>query len=504
MFTYSRFIHHYTKSTFNHKEPISQDFTVTVNGEAVPVYTCRTSRYPFNRVWPGYQRPGDQTQLASFVNLISDEPLQITVKIHCPHKRVLLKPYSKAIGLKEENDTVTFTLPESGQFVLEADSYRHSLYIFNSKPIPEPKEEEVTYFFGPGVHFPGKITLHSNESVYVHKDALVFGCLYAENAENIHIFGNGLFDDSGEGRVSIHCYENYTNGNLKFFDCKNLRIEGILCRDSAIWCVNLFHCFDVVLDGIKVFGQWRYNTDGVDIVNSQDIVVKNSFIHSFDDSLVIKAIDRYAHTDNRNILVENCVLWCDWGKTCELGIETYCREYRDITFRNCDILRAGHFALCTDNGETAEMSNILFEDIRVEYNGFDTVPVYQESEDMIYDKEDEISIPVLIYVTNVRWHSDENDTLWDISPKLLNPLDFTGTQPAGIHDVTFRKIRVHYDESIPMAEDGRFQVPISVKSHVKGVRFYNITVSDVQINGIPVTADNVLLDVNDTDNFVLE
>ena len=64
----------------------------------------------------------------------------------------------------------------------------------------------------------------------------------------------------------------------------------------------------------KVFGQWRYNNDGVNIVNSKNITVKNSFVHSFDDSITIKGIDRYAETDNENILSENCVLWCDWGK----------------------------------------------------------------------------------------------------------------------------------------------------------------------------------------------
>ena len=67
--------------------------------------------------------------------------------------------------------------------------------------------------------------------------------------------------------MAVHCYENYTNGNLKFYDCKDVTVEGVLLRDSAIWCVNLFHCENVLIDNIKVFGQWKYNTDGLDIVN---------------------------------------------------------------------------------------------------------------------------------------------------------------------------------------------------------------------------------------------
>lgn len=45
-------------------------------------------------------------------------------------------------------------------------------------------------FSGPGIHFPGKITLKTGDKVYIDKDALVFGQIFAENADDVHIFGN--------------------------------------------------------------------------------------------------------------------------------------------------------------------------------------------------------------------------------------------------------------------------------------------------------------------------
>ncbi len=504
MFTYSKFTHDYDKSFFKYEEPLSPHYTVTVNGEDVPVYTCRISKYPLNRVWTGYQRPGNQTEIASFVNLISDEPLHITVKTTLPHERLLLKPYSKGIVPAESDGEITFTLPENGQFVLEADSYHHCLYLFNSKPIPAPDPSGVTHYFGPGVHFPGKITLHSNESVYVDKDALVFGCLFADGAENLHIYGNGLFDDSGEGRCFIHCYEEFTNGNLKFYDCRNVRIEGILCRDSAIWCLNLFHCFDVTVDGIKIFGQWRYNTDGADIVNCQDITIRNSFIHSFDDTVTIKGIDRYAGTDNANILTENCVLWCDWGKTCEIGLETACREYRDITFRNCDILRAGNTALDIQNGDCAQVTGVLYEDIRVEYNRFDTDAQYQDADDTVYTRGDTIQIPALLSIVNYPFRNPGNAALWGLPTELLADIELSDIRQGSAENVVCRNIRVYYDEGIPMTADGRYNVPIVIHSCRDGVRYKNVRVSDVTVNGTPVTAENAVLHIDSVDGFVLE
>ena len=47
-------------------EKLFEDYTLRVNGQAVPVYACRVSAMPFNQVWPGYQRPLDQTELAGF------------------------------------------------------------------------------------------------------------------------------------------------------------------------------------------------------------------------------------------------------------------------------------------------------------------------------------------------------------------------------------------------------------------------------------------------------
>lgn len=482
MFSYSKFTHHYTKSVFNYEEPISEDYRVFVNGEEIPVYTCRISQYPFNRAWPGYQRSVNQTELASFVNIVSDEAVDIAVIANRAHQKVMIKPYAKCIDFKEQGDKISFTLKENGQFVLQTDSYHHCLYIFNSKPIACPDKSQVTHYFGPGVHMPGKITLHDNESVYVDKDALVFGCLYAEDAKNIRIFGNGLFDDTGEGRINYHCYESFTNGNAKFYDCENLSIEGVLFRNSASWCINIFHCFDVHLDNMKVFGQWRYNTDGVDIVNSQNVVVKNSFIHSFDDSVTIKGIDRYADTDNENILVENCILWCDWGRTCELGLETACREFKHIIFRNCDVLRSGSVALDIQNGDCAEISDVLFENIRVDYNSYDTPEVLQTSENMVYNAADKVAVPTLIGIFNYRFRSKENSERLGYPAGGGPDIDLQGIRQGCAHDITYRNIAVHCDEDMPK-KDGKFLVPIVIKSSLENVSFYNICISNITVNG---------------------
>lgn len=484
MYGYSEFRHSYSKSAFKYERPLSEKYRVFVNGEEIPVYTCRISKFPFNTVWPGHQRPFDQTEEASFVNIVSDEELLIEVMTELPHERVLIKPYSRGISHTEENGVISFSLKENGSFVLECDSYHNSLYIFNSRPISAPAPESVTYYFEPGIHFPGKLILKSNESVYIDRDALVYGCIYAENAENIRIFGNGILDDSHEERTGNYCYESFTNGNMRFYDCKGVSVEGVGMMNSAQWCFSVFGCLDFDIRDIKIFGQWRYNCDGIDIVNSQRICIRDSFIHSFDDTISIKGVDRHCLTDCRDIHVDGCTLWCDWGRCCEVGVETACREYRDISFRNCDILRGGCVALDIADGDCAEMFDIVFENINIEYNSFDTVEVYQGSDDMKYGAEDTMAVPVLFRASNREWRSPENILQWGLPP-LSDALVLDGIASRSIHDITVRNIRVYYDEGLPLV-DGEPDIKIEIFNEPGTDEFYSISISDIMVNGRPI------------------
>lgn len=477
MISYSKFEHNYTKSSYKFTEPISKEYKAWVNGEEVPVYTCDISKYPFNTVWPGHQRQVEQTVKVSYINIVADEDVTLDILPELEYEKIHIKPYAKQIPYEKKGDMLSVSLKCGQDAVLELDSHRHLLYIFNSKPIACENPEDVTYYFGPGIHFPGKITMKSNESLYVDKDALVYGCIYAENAENIRVFGNGIFDDSMEERLGNYCYEEYVNGNIKLYDCKNIKIEGVGFKNSAIWCVNLFGCFDVDIDDIKVFGQWRYNTDGIDIVNCQNIFISNSFIHSFDDTITIKGIDRYGHIDNKNIHIDNCILWCDWSKCCEVGIETVCREYKDISFTNCDILRASGIAVDINNGDCAEISDVRFENISVDMNSFDEPMQYQENDDMKYSRSGECAKPTLIYFSNFLWRTKENEEIWGI-PADYGELKLDGIKYASIHDVTVKNIHVYCDESYPYDD-----FEIKVENRREGSEVYNIEISDVFVNG---------------------
>ena len=62
-------------------EALSEHYELTVNGQAVPVHACRVSAVPFNQVWPGYQRPLDQTELAGFAFWDMAGPVKVVLLV---------------------------------------------------------------------------------------------------------------------------------------------------------------------------------------------------------------------------------------------------------------------------------------------------------------------------------------------------------------------------------------------------------------------------------------
>ena len=486
MFSYSRFEHRWDYDFFKIEAPVSGDYRVFAKGEEIPVYRARISKYPFNIWWQGHQRSVDQSQDCSYINLVGDEEVTLTVQAKKAHSRVMVKPYSRGIEVTEQDGEITFAVRPGDQLVLELDDYHGLLYIFYSLPIVCDDPTSVTHYFGPGIHYPRQINLKSGDRVYIDKDALLYGCFMAKDAENIEIFGNGILDDSGEERFSCHCYEDYTVGNLKFYDCKGLRIRGIGMQNSAIWCLNLFHCFDVLVDDIKIFGQWRYNTDGIDICNCQNILIKNSFVHSFDDTITLKGIVGYRHTPLINIHVENCVLWCDWGKTCEVGIETACESYENISFVDCDILRAGNFACDIANGYTAHVKNVRFENIRVEYNAFDTPEQLQTSDDVVYTRMGEVAVPNLLQICNGRFTGCGTD--YDICSGDVFP-----EHPAWVSGVVCRDISVYYDEGVPLTGDKpTIKINLLNEREAAGARFENIQIENICVNGRRLASEDIV------------
>lgn len=458
-------------------EVLSEFYEVNVGGTPVPVYACRVSAEPFNQVWPGYQRPVDQTELAGFAYWDMSGPVSVEVRSQRPIESVVVRPRASGIEPRAEGNRILFDVDRPRHLVVEVNGPHHALHLFASPPekdVPAPDGPNVRYF-GPGVHRPGRIVLASHQTVYLAAGAVVYGSIHAAGAEDIAVRGRGIIDQSpferGKG-----------GGAIRFTDCRDIRIEGIVMRDPDVWCCSLFGCSAAVIEDVKLVGLWRYNADGIDICNSQDVVVRDCFVRSFDDAIVLKGLKFGQNSfDDRpvsNVRVSGCTIWCDWGRALEIGAETCAPEFADIVFEDCDIVRTTHIAMDIQHGDRALIRNVRFEDIRVEMEDPNPRPQFQQSrEDRYAPPPDDNYLPALAVIvirgTNYS-KDDERGSVRDVvfrniavtAPR-MPASSLQGFDPEHTVDrVSFEDMRLNGKPLASAQEAG-----VRIGEHVHNVRF---------------------------------
>jgi len=432
-----------------------EDYQLTVGGKPVPVYSCRVSAIPFNQVWPGYQRPVDQTELAGFASWDADGSAPVEIICQRPVESVEVRPRSMAIAPKVEGNRISFDLAPPRGVVVEVNGRHSPLHLFPSpleKDVPAADQQGVIYF-GPGVHRPGRVTLQSNQTVYLAPGAVVHGSIQASGVSNVRVLGRGIIDVSTFERDK-------GGGAIRMTDCENIVIDGVVMRDPDVWCCSLFGCRNAAISNVKLIGLWRYNADGIDVCNSENVTIRDCFVRSFDDSIVLKGLKFRGDLPVRNIHATGCVIWNDWGRAFEIGAETCAPEIYNVVCEDSDVIRNDMVALDIQHGDRAAVHDIVFQDIRVETETHSPRPRIQTGLEDKYtdDPADTYCANLMVIVIN--------GTMWSAD-----------TERGTARNVLFRDISVLGPVTPPSWFRGA-----DAEHDVQGVRIENL-----RINGQPVT-----------------
>ncbi len=397
---------------FSIGEAPSAAFLMTVDGVETPLHIARVSAAPINRRWPGHQRPIEQTELVTFALFETDSPAEIVLKPVRKFEKVVVKPLSKKITPAVADGVISFTIPGPGAYTVELDGYHNALHIFVDpvKSYNVDVNAENVIYYGKGVHDVGCIELKSGQTLFIDEGAVVFARIHAIDADNIRILGHGILDGSRNvekilfefGEKEIEQFNKgfaVTNAERKHTVqleyCDNVVIDGITIRDSLVYNIRPVCCRGLHIENVKIIGNWRYNSDGIDMHNCEHVVIRGCFVRTYDDSICIKGFDYgqdeadmyhdgYMHDVFTDVLVEDCVIWCDWGRSLEFGAETRAREISNVIFRNCDLIRNHSVALDVQNVDYADIHDVLFEDIRVEYDEVSQPSRLQKTDNEVY------------------------------------------------------------------------------------------------------------------------
>jgi len=449
----------------------SGDYTVTAKAtQIIGVYYCNVSAYPFNRVWPGKQRSASQTEKMAYVMLGSDGEITLDIECTKSFEQAVVRPLSKKIVAHKIRDKkIGVTFPGPGQYCIQFDDMHNVLMVFINpeKEFDIKKDDVNVIYYGPGVHYVDeKIVLRDNQTLFIDQGAVVYGAVEAIDKKNVSVVGYGILDNSRMFRYNeVTAHPEWDEATRKrvgkpiYFDrCENAVVDGITIVDSSEWTIRTDGCCNVLVNNVKVIGNWRYNTDGCDFCNSTNCIISDSFLRNFDDGIVVKGRVYDRNLPVQNILAENCVVWTDWSKSLEVGVETCAPYLSDITFRNCDIIQGGAIIMDITQADMGDVTNVRFEDIRVEYTGCEQIGVIQESDEHEYPVSGEKYMPQLFAVqSGSLWYSNDAAT-------------------GNIQDIYFKNIRVYTpDGTIPQGSKIR---SYNETGHINGVYFEDIYVND--------------------------
>ena len=248
--------------------------------------------------------------------------------------------------------------------------------------------------FQEGNFVTGTIYLKSNVTLHLEAPATLLGStnpldfvqdpkvqwtsmIFAINQENIGITGKGTINGRGfttannlvslihrgifEDELILDRPREWRRPeNIYFRECENVTVTGITLRDPASWNQTYDQCKNVYIEDIHVDSKSYWNNDGIDIVDCDGVIIKNSYFDAADDAICFKSHD--ANSICQNVVVENCV-----GRSSASGIKfgTVSRGgFKNFKIKNVTIFDTFRSAITFASVDGGLVENIEVDSIR--------------------------------------------------------------------------------------------------------------------------------------------
>jgi len=181
------------------------------------------------------------------------------------------------------------------------------------------KESGGGLYFPAGKYLTASLQLYSNITLYLEAGAVILasgdmekypviseemipgftrgtarGILFALNAENISVKGEGTIDGCGYNWWHLSKIKRgtdlYRPRTIQFINCNHITIDGIHILNSPCWTIHPIHCNDVTINNISIQNPYNSpNTDGINPESCSNVKISNCYIDVGDDCVTIKS-----------------------------------------------------------------------------------------------------------------------------------------------------------------------------------------------------------------------
>ena len=310
-------------------------FDVKVEGKEMGIYSDRN----------GWNKPVN----FGLFELREGETAEVSITADFDFKTYKILPENLGIKSTRKGNTITFETSDTTaklSFVFD-DNYKGSTLHLFTNPIDDnapTKSEGKVIYYGPGYHKlyesdDKKLSLRSGYTIYLAGGAVLEGCAVGDNVENVTITGSGMM-------LSYHPDSDWPADKhgrcVSLKKCDNITIKNIMSHVHRVkdWTTVVKDSENITFDNYKVISPQWASTDAMDIVNSSDVTITNSFLRSTDDTITLKGM---AGTPENglpieNITVEHTQLWAEANSAMVVGEEARAEYYKNIKFSDIDVI----------------------------------------------------------------------------------------------------------------------------------------------------------------------
>ncbi len=248
-----------------------------------------------------------------------------------------------------------------------------------------------TVYLHDGTFITGTIRLKSNVTLFIDPTAVLEGSpdaadfpaqspptqnvnlkdcrravVYAEGATNVTIDGGGTID--GNGSLPQYGPSAESARPIMFWPVQtsNLVVRNVYFHDGAVWGVVPTECSHVTVDNVYIDTSGVPNRDGIDVVDSSDVTIEHTVLHTEDDAICPKS---GVAAGVKNLVVhDTAITGSSHANGIKFGTVSY-GAFEDSTFTDILVKNVEMGGISVESADGANVENITFQRIEIDGSG---------------------------------------------------------------------------------------------------------------------------------------